>query len=157
MQKGADRRQRQRDDTAPQTYRAHVTAKAEELTDVRHEVRAWAEQHGADRTTADAVELACYEAMANVVLHAYGDGDGSLEVSATSYPDRIQLVVSDDGRWRVPSGQAHPDGGMGLDLISQLAHRADVDARHGGTVVSMTWFRHGVDQPAEPVVDGEVQ
>ncbi len=154
MHHGANGRGRPRDGPVsqpPRAYHARLIAKADELTEVRQELRVWAERHGADRTAADAIELACYEAMANVVLHAYGDGEGPLGVSATAYPDRLQVVVSDDGRWQVPSPQAHPDGGMGLDLISKLAHRADVDTHHDGTVVSMTWFRHRVDNPTRPV------
>lgn len=144
MHYGADDGGRLRDDPVSQpsrTYHARLIAKAEELGHLRHEMRVWAERHGADRTTADAVELACYEAMANVVMHAYGDDEGPLGVSATAYPDRLQVVVSDEGQWRNPTPQTHPDGGMGLDLISRLAHRANIDAHPDGTIVSMTWSR----------------
>lgn len=146
MHRGADSHDRRRDDPGtrtPHTYQVLVAANVELLTTVRHELAAWLQRLGLGRPTVQAIELACYEAMSNVAEHAYGDGDpdGQLSLNATVYPDRLTVVVSDDGQWRERSPDANPYGGMGLDLIQQLADHAAVDASHHGTMVSMTWFR----------------
>ncbi len=120
-----------------------MAANVELLTSVRHELAAWLQRLELGRSTVQAIELACYEAMSNVAEHAYGGGDtdGQLSLDATVYPDRLSVVVSDAGQWRERSPDANPYGGMGLDLIRQLADHAVVDASHHGTTVSMTWFR----------------
>ncbi len=146
MHRGADSPARRHDDPGtrtPHTYQVLVAANVELLTSVRHELTAWLQRLELGRRTVKAVELACYEAMSNVAEHAYGDGDtdGQLSLEATVYPDRLTVVVSDRGQWRERSPEPHPYGGMGLDLIRQLADHAVVDASHHGTVVSMTWFR----------------
>ncbi|MPZ00470.1 MAG: hypothetical protein GEU97_21320 [Actinophytocola sp.] len=123
------------------TYEVQVAAKVEILTTVRRELAAWAQRLGVGQPTVQAVELACYEAMSNVTQHAYGNGDtdGQLSLSASLYPDRLTVVVSDSGQWRERVPDANPDGGMGLGLIRQLADRADIDTSRDGTTVSMTW------------------
>lgn len=147
MHQGADsqtRRHGDPDTRTPHTYHVLVAADVELLTTVRHELAAWLRRFELGRSTVQAIELACYEAMSNVAEHAYGDGDTDrqLSLTATVYLDRLTVVVSDAGQWRERSPDASPYGGMGLGLIRQLADYAVVDASHHGTLVSMTWFRN---------------
>ncbi|MPY85953.1 MAG: hypothetical protein GEV00_22440, partial [Actinophytocola sp.] len=74
---------RQHDDSLPHAYHTQVQATGEQLTAVRHELTQWAHRLGISHTIVPAIELASYEAMANVALHAYGTGDGPLTLSAT--------------------------------------------------------------------------
>lgn len=146
MHHGADsqaRRHGDADPRTPDTYRVLVAADVELLTSVRHELAAWLQRLELGRSTVQAIELACYEAMSNVAEHAYGDGDaeGQLRLTATVSPDRLTVAVSDVGQWRERSPDANPYGGMGLALIRQLADNAVIDASQHGTMVSMTWFR----------------
>lgn len=146
MHHGADSQAQRHGDSAtrtPDTYQVLVAADVEQLTSVRHELAAWLQRLELGRSTVQAIELACYEAMSNVAEHAYGDGDaeGQLSLTATVSPDRLTAVVSDVGQWRERSPDADTYGGMGLDLIQQLADHTDIEASHRGTMVSMTWIR----------------
>jgi anti-sigma regulatory factor (Ser/Thr protein kinase) len=86
------------------------------------------------------VVLSGYEALANVVEHAYGvDDGGAVELHATRVGREVTVVVVDRGRWQVPS--AGPvDGGRGLALIHGLSTRTDVSSTDRGTTVTMTWL-----------------
>lgn len=126
-------------------YQALVPARSDELTGLRHGLTSWARGQRVPTDTVQSIELACYEAMANVAEHAYGGGDGELRLTATAHPDRLDVVVSDRGQWRAEDHDARAidASGMGLTLIQRLADRADIETSQGGTVVSMTWFRPG--------------
>ncbi|MPY82588.1 MAG: ATP-binding protein [Actinophytocola sp.] len=143
MTHGGEGRERRHDDpepSAPHTYHMQVPATGEQLIVTRRELRTWVDRLGVAQPTAQKIELASYEAMANVALHAYdGSGDGQLTLSATAHPDRLDISVSDSGQWREPSPRANPDGGMGITLIQRLAVRAHIKTDDDGTVVSMTW------------------
>jgi serine/threonine-protein kinase RsbW len=124
-------------------YHARVPAASDELTGLRHDFTSWVRTHRFPTDTEQSIELACYEAMANVAEHAYGGGDGELWLTATAHPDRLDVVVSDRGQWRAGSDGKRYASGMGLTLIRRLADQADIETGQRGTVVSMTWFRHG--------------
>jgi serine/threonine-protein kinase RsbW len=125
-------------------YHVRVPAASDELTGLRHGLTSWVRAHRVPTDTVQSIELACYEAMANVAEHAYGGDDGELRLTATAHPDRLDVVVSDVGRWREErNGKRGGDGdGMGLTLIQRLADEADIETNQDGTVVSMTWFRN---------------
>ena len=71
---------------------------------------------GADEDTAADVLLACGEAAANAVEHAFPDDPGELTVQLRLSADReLTVRVADTGRWRrVP---APGDRGRGLPLM----------------------------------------
>jgi serine/threonine-protein kinase RsbW len=127
-------------------YHARVPAVSDELTGLRHGLTSWVRQHHLPTDTVQSIELACYEAMANVAEHAYGGRDGELHLTATAHPDRLDVVVSDRGQWRheYEGKRDGPASGMGLTLIQRLADQADIETDRRGTVVSMTWFRSGM-------------
>jgi serine/threonine-protein kinase RsbW len=125
----------------PHTFdRTRASARGDELTGLRHALTSWAHRQGLPSDIVRSIELASYEAMANVVEHAYGDSAGELRLTATAHPNRLDVAVSDHGQWRGP--RADPDGGMGITLIQRLADYARIEAGERGTVVSMTWFRN---------------
>jgi anti-sigma regulatory factor (Ser/Thr protein kinase) len=124
-------------------YHARVPAASDELTGLRHGLTSWLRRHRFPADTVQSIELACYEAMANVAEHAYGGGDGELRLTATARPDRLDVVVSDRGRWRDEHDGKRYASGMGITLIRRLADQADIETDRSGTVVSMTWFRPG--------------
>ena len=81
--------------------------------------------------------LACYEAMANTVTHAYPTGTiGPLELHARLVPGWVVVTVADHGRWP----DAPPESGHGLHLIQQLSD-AEVVRGDYGTTVRMSWPR----------------
>lgn len=101
------------------------------------------------------LRLAVTEACGNAVRHAYGDGDGSVEVAFVVSDDRLEMVVEDTGSGlelplieqllepEPPAAPAEPaDGGMGIAIIRAIVDELDVrsgtDGR--GTVVHMTKY-----------------
>ena len=99
-------------------------------------LRAWA-----DPETADDLALAVYEALANVVDHAYASATqpGEMRLWAAVSPPlhggrELVVTVSDDGSWRRSTGRGWR--GRGLPLMHTLA-RATVLSGAQGTTVQM--------------------
>jgi anti-sigma regulatory factor (Ser/Thr protein kinase) len=116
-------------------------AVAGRLAAVRHDLVDWAWRTELSGEDVDGLALAGYEAMANVVTHAYGDQIGVLDVQATVSPDRnsVTVIVTDYGRWRPPPADPGLLHGRGLPLIRHMAHTADVFPTPHGTTVNMRW------------------
>lgn len=113
---------------------------ASELGQVRRRLTAWAREAGLDDDTVDAVTLSGYEALANVVEHAYREaGSGEVEVHAMRYDRLVTLTVTDHGCWRPPRGDPGLRG-RGLMLIRKLGTDADVSGTEEGTTIRMTWL-----------------
>ncbi|WP_153029579.1 ATP-binding protein [Amycolatopsis sp. YIM 10] len=118
-------------------------ARAPEATALRRTLASWARALGADEDTVDDLVLAVYETIANVVDHAYRGRAGSLELRAWPRSDALVVVVSDRGRWRMPSSDdaANSLRGRGLKLIKNLAGNAVIEPGEHDTTVRMTWPR----------------
>lgn len=101
------------------------------------------------------LRLAVTEACGNAVRHAYGDGDGSVEVSFVVKDDRLEMIVEDTGTGlelplieqllepEPPAASAEPaGGGMGIAIIRAIVDELDVrsGADGRGTVVHMTKY-----------------
>jgi serine/threonine-protein kinase RsbW len=84
------------------------------------------------------LKLALTEACTNSVRHAYGDGDGVVEILYELHSDRLVIEVSDTGEGFELSAEegAEPDelseGGLGIAIIQSLADELEIDAREGG-------------------------
>ena len=95
---------------------------------------------GTVETLVQTVKLAVSEALTNVVLHAYPEGDpGPVAVTATIEDGIVEVTIADEGRGMVPRADS-PGAGLGLPIIAQLA--AAVEISHGagdGTRLKMTF------------------
>ncbi|GAB3575408.1 ATP-binding protein [Amycolatopsis endophytica] len=123
-------------------HRLHrlVPARSHNATSLRHALTRWAHEVKLPDDTAEAMALATYEAMVNVVTHAYpARADGSLELSAELRGNAVDVTVSDRGRWLPPAEDPGPLHGRGLPLIHALSDRAEVAPGPGGTTVRMRW------------------
>ncbi|WP_410674880.1 ATP-binding protein [Amycolatopsis sp. cmx-4-68] len=124
-------------------FRCHdVPAVPEALRRLRHDLMAWALAAGVGESRAQDIVLASYEALANVADHAYhGAGSGVVDLDAAVHPDRIEVMISDHGRWRTPVPDPRPVSlrGRGLLLLRASADRADITSGEEGTVVTLTW------------------
>jgi anti-sigma regulatory factor (Ser/Thr protein kinase) len=118
--------------------RMELTLPAEpmELSSLRRALQRWlAECEASDSDSFDIV-LACNEACANAIEHAYGPGDASVHVDAALSGDKVAITVRDHGRWREPRGD---NRGRGLALIETLMDSVNiVTDPDTGTEVSMT-------------------
>jgi anti-sigma regulatory factor (Ser/Thr protein kinase) len=111
-----------------------LPAEPESLAVVRRRLRHWlGETPATPDETADIV-LACGEACANAVEHAYGPGDATMHVEGALGPRGIDLTVADAGSWRTARGE---DRGLGLRLMESLMDEVSIDAGDAGTQVKM--------------------
>ncbi len=122
-----------------------LPATADQLPRIRHALTAWAQNIGMSTDHVTAVVLATYEAMANVVTHAYPHYRGTFSVRASYRSDQryMTITVSDRGRWQPPPPTPAPHHGMGLQLIRALATQTTIDSGAQGTTVEMSWSLPG--------------
>ncbi len=112
--------------------RTRWPATSESLVGVRRLLRRWLSVHGADEEELYDIVVACQEACANAVEHAYGPGHAHFEVDAEHRAARIRVTVRDEGRWRPPRGSHR---GRGLPLMRALMETVEVEHTDEGTVV----------------------
>ena len=127
--------------TDGQPFRWQGPASADRLGDVRRAVADWAGHAGLSADLIEQLALAGYEAMANVVEHAYaGVAPGMLSVQVSTSSGLVEVLVEDQGKWRVPD-TADGFRGRGLPLIKGLADEVAVTSAEHGTSVRMRWSR----------------
>lgn len=113
-------------------YQVVLPAEPRALASLRLGLRRWLEDAGLPGPEAYEALVACGEACANVVEHAYGPGEASFAVEAAIAEGELTIAVRDRGRWRPPRG-AHR--GRGLGLMRALMDTVDFDRTDGGTSV----------------------
>lgn len=119
-----------------------LPARAENVAVVRHAFGGLGEALDVDDQTLSDIKLAVTEACTNVVVHAYPEGEGPLDVLASVREGRLTVVVRDEGRGIVPRPDS-PGLGLGLPLIATLAESLELGTGRGdATEVRMT-FRLG--------------
>jgi serine/threonine-protein kinase RsbW len=116
-----------------------VPADIVRLKSVRDDLRTWLVAAGVPALDQEALVLACSEAVANSIEHAYGsDGVGVVHVGAavTDEPAgrSLELTVHDRGMWREPDPLT--DRGRGLPLIRTVVDDVTI-VRDSGTTITM--------------------
>ncbi|WP_410599637.1 ATP-binding protein [Amycolatopsis sp. lyj-90] len=113
---------------------AAVPAQAARLRNVLAD---WARHQGMPAELAEDLKLTVYEAMTNVVRHAYPAGtDNIMRITAVHRAGWITVTIADSGRWR----EGHrPDGGRGVPIITTFAPKSTVTSTSAGTTVSASW------------------
>ena len=118
--------------------RMELTLPAEpmELSSLRRALQRWLTECNASDADSYDIVLACNEACANAIEHAYGPGDASVQIEAAFRDGEVGITVRDHGQWRDSRGD---NRGRGLALMETLMDsvniRTDPDL---GTQVSMT-------------------
>jgi serine phosphatase RsbU (regulator of sigma subunit)/anti-sigma regulatory factor (Ser/Thr protein kinase) len=111
-----------------------VPADPDALVHVRRSLNQWLAASGASPKDAYALSVACGEACANAIEHAYGPSEAAFRLDAQRVNGDVEIVVSDQGRWRRRfSGQR----GRGLDLMEALADELEITATETGTSVRL--------------------
>jgi serine/threonine-protein kinase RsbW len=109
-----------------------LPARAENVALVRQALSGVAETIPVDPALLADMKTAVTEACNNVVLHAYRESQGVLEVEAAPDEERVTIVVRDHGGGMQPKSVEpdEPSLGLGLPLIAALSDRFEI---HGGT------------------------
>jgi GAF domain-containing protein/anti-sigma regulatory factor (Ser/Thr protein kinase) len=104
------------------------------LADIRQVLRRWLHAQGALPEEIAALTLACGEACANAIEHAYAPGPASFELETAHASGVVTLAVRDTGRWRPPRGGHR---GRGLKMIKAAVDDVDVRSTESGTEIRM--------------------
>jgi len=92
-----------------------------------------------EELAADAV-LATYEAIANIVEHAYPAGDGTFDLHATYTRDvTLTVTITDHGTWKTSGPDPASRRGRGLQLMRSCSDDADIATTDDGTQVHLQW------------------
>jgi anti-sigma regulatory factor (Ser/Thr protein kinase) len=111
-----------------------LRAEPESLAGMRRALGRWVRAAGADDTETYETLVACGEACANAIAHAYPPGEASFVVEAERIDGGFELRVRDFGSWRPPRSGSR---GRGLALIEELMDELRIDRGESGTLVVM--------------------
>jgi GAF domain-containing protein/anti-sigma regulatory factor (Ser/Thr protein kinase) len=104
------------------------------LSDVRQVLRRWLNEIGAGSDDVSSITLACGEACANAIEHAYSAASESFAVEAKRENGTVLLKVRDAGSWRPPRGT---NRGRGLTIMEASMDELEVRPTKDGTEVLM--------------------
>jgi serine/threonine-protein kinase RsbW len=121
------------------TVRLTIPAKPEYITLSRLALAGLARvRRFGDDTLAD-LKLALTEACSNSVRHAYGGGEGHVDISFELRDDRLIVEVADDGTGFEPAeldgngaGAELTEGGLGIAIIRSIADEVEIGDGPGG-------------------------
>ncbi len=116
----------------PERLSAHWPAGKDALAGVRRQLGRWLRAGGANPDEVHDITVACQEACANAVEHAYRPGPASFSLEAELDAGLVRVTVSDTGSWRRTRGTHR---GRGLVLMRALMDRVDVRQGENGTAV----------------------
>jgi anti-sigma regulatory factor (Ser/Thr protein kinase)/putative methionine-R-sulfoxide reductase with GAF domain len=102
----------------------------------------WLVDAGATQDETDALVLACAEACANAIEHAYPPDRRDFRVEARNDDGEISLLVRDWGTWRPPRGD---NRGRGIMMMEALTDSVKIKHGADGTLVSI---RHNLAEAA---------
>ena len=137
--------------------RLDLPNRPENVLVVRETLTAVAETVGLDSVDLSDIRTAVTEACNNVVLHAYGGGDGRLEVAIEALPGTVRVLVRDHGvglgtGWA--GGNGDGEMGLGLPVIEALTSRVEFSETPGsGTEVRMEFATPGASPLPAPSED----
>jgi anti-sigma regulatory factor (Ser/Thr protein kinase) len=137
-----------------------MAAKPEAVGVVRQALAGLADALDFDAAVLADMKMAVTEACTNVVVHAYENAAGMLEVDMLASDSRLTIVVRDHGTGIQPRpARAEPPAlGLGLPLIAALSDAFELrGSAGGGTEVRMTFaFLRQGDPAAQNPVPGTV-
>ena len=117
-----------------QGFTLEFPAEPEALATIRTALERWLNQTAVRREDVYAIKVACGEACANAIEHAYRPGDAAFRLEATLGDDDVLLAISDSGTWREQRGV---DRGRGLALMEALMDSTEVSPSTTGTTVRL--------------------
>lgn len=126
--------------------RLTLPATAENIMVVRQAVAGLGEALGLDASRIADLKTVVTEACNNVVLHAYEDEPGPLEVTAEPRSGELEVQIADQGHgFRPRANQGDESLGLGLPLIAALSDSFEISG--GGGQGSRTTIRFSYSPP----------
>ncbi len=124
--------------TATKWFELAVEATAPNARQLRARFQQWLQTLSASATLVDDLTLAVYEALANVVEHAYPPNhpDPRMRLHAQVDHQQLLITISDHGRWRTPPPQPGYRG-RGLTMMRSLTTELHLHASLDGTTVQL--------------------
>jgi anti-sigma regulatory factor (Ser/Thr protein kinase)/putative methionine-R-sulfoxide reductase with GAF domain len=104
------------------------------LVQVRRALRRWLRAYDVASEKVDFITLACGEACANAIEHAYSPATAFFELEAKASNGTFTFAVRDLGQWRPPRGE---NRGRGLTIMESVMDGVDVNSTSNGTEVLM--------------------
>ena len=141
--------------------RLTMPARPEGVAVVRQALSGMADALDFDAAILADMKMAVSEACTNVVVHAYDDSEGVLEVDMTADDRGLTIRVRDHGSGIQPQVQRSrevPALGLGLPLIAALSDSFELHGSAGqGTEVRMTFtYAREIDPAQQNPVTGTV-
>jgi anti-sigma regulatory factor (Ser/Thr protein kinase) len=92
--------------------------------------------HACNASARESYELtvACGEACANAIEHAYPPTGGDFTLRALHRNSDVEITVTDFGSWRPRRAD---DGGRGVELIRKLVDELEIMPGSSGTTVTL--------------------
>jgi serine phosphatase RsbU (regulator of sigma subunit)/anti-sigma regulatory factor (Ser/Thr protein kinase) len=120
---------------APRPLELRLVARVASMDLVRDAMRTWLEGIPLERSDAEDVVLATWEACVNAIEHAVDATDDIVTLRAEHENGRIRVVVQDSGRWAPPTERE--SRGLGLMLIGALMSSLDIAESETGTTITI--------------------
>jgi serine/threonine-protein kinase RsbW len=100
------------------------------------------------------LKLALTEACTNSIRHAYGAGDGSVEIEFVLEPGSIVVEVLDDGvGLGTPTERESVEdiegGGLGLEIIRAVTDETEIGRRPNGSGFRLRFRKRLADRPID--------
>jgi anti-sigma regulatory factor (Ser/Thr protein kinase) len=138
--------------SAAPDVRLTMPARPEGVAVVRQALAGMADALDFDAAVLADMKMAVSEACTNVVVHAYADSEGVLEVDMIAEDAGLTIRVRDHGSGiqpQVTQSREVPALGLGLPLIAALSDSFELQGRAGrGTEVRMTFLYARESDPA---------
>ena len=147
--------------SAAPDVRLTMPARPEGVAVVRQALAGMADALAFDAAVVADMKMAVSEACTNVVVHAYDDAEGVLEVEMAADDQGLTIRVRDQGSGIQPQPARNRDVpalGLGLPLIAALSDAFELRGGSGhGTEVTMTFhYARDNDPAAENPVQGSI-
>jgi anti-sigma regulatory factor (Ser/Thr protein kinase) len=125
-----------------QTLSYSYPAVADSVPRAREALSTFAQEAGATGEKLDSIRLAVSEAATNVVVHAYDDDSGRIQVDAGLSAGELWVLIADEGLGMRPQSQS-PGLGFGLSLMSQVCDKFEIATRSSGGIAVRMRFALG--------------
>jgi anti-sigma regulatory factor (Ser/Thr protein kinase) len=126
--------------TATPAVRLTLPARPENVAVARQALGGLASALSIDAAVVTDIKMALSEACTNVVVHAYPDAEGTMEIEMHPEGGNLHIVVRDTGAGIKPRPERHEHAlGLGLPLMASLAEDFEIHGGGAGTEVRMTF------------------